>query len=140
MPPSAEYWHMGETKMRFLNSSSRSFSGVKSFVMMKSLVAQYRDVAYLGTPFGRPAGVDGMALGIDCHRDWHILHHKFVNRFHAKVGERHHPRRFDGFRNQVGSAADSDEVNRLVALDGFDGGIAALGLAYHAQQAGFFQH
>jgi hypothetical protein len=76
---------------------------------------------------------------VDRHRDRHVLHVEFVDRFHAEVGEADHPRP-DGLRHQVGGAAHGHQVGRLVVLDRLDRGRAALGLADHRDQAGLRQH
>ena len=59
--------------------------------------------------------MDGIALGVDRHGHRHVLHLELVDRLHAQVGEGEHPGGTDGLRDEVGRAADRDQVYPLVA-------------------------
>ena len=60
--------------------------------------------------------------------------------FHAEVFKGDDASVLDGLADEVGGAADGDEVDGLVVADGVDGGDAALGFADHAEEAGGLEH
>src|SRR5574343_1375873 len=138
MPPSAEYWHIGATKMRFLSSSSRSLRGVKSLLM--TLPCNNRNAANPGAPFSRAAVVYRVSLAVDRDRDRHILDFKFVNGFHPQIGKGDDPGGLDRLGDQIRRAADGDQVHRAMVTNGGDGRVPTFCFADHAQQAGFLQH
>ena len=89
-----------------------------------------------GLPLGGAGGVDAGAERVDGDGDGHVCHLKFINRFHAEVGEGEDAGGVDGLGDEVGRAADGDEVDGVEFADGGDGFWPALGLADHAEQAG----
>ena len=80
------------------------------------------------------------AAGVHGHRDGHVDHLEFVDRFHAQVAEADDLGLPDRLGDQVGRAAHRHQVRRLVPLDRLDRLGAALGLADHADQAGLREH
>ena len=76
-----------------------------------------------------PSGVNGDG-------DGHVCHVELIDRFHAEVGEGEDAGGVDGLGDEVGRAADGDEVDGVELADGGDGFWPALGLADHAEQAG----
>src|ERR1019366_7443997 len=91
-------------------------------------------------PFGGAGLVDTGALGIDGHRDGHVLDFEFIDAFHAEVFKGQLARADDRLRDEVGGSAYGHQVDRAELLDGLDRYRAAFGLADHAQQAGFGEH
>ena len=89
-----------------------------------------------GLPLGGAGGVDAGAERVDGDGDGHVCHLKFINRFHAEVGEGEDAGGVDGLGDEVGRAADGDEVEGLELADGSDGFRTALCLADGAEQAG----
>ena len=81
-----------------------------------------------------------LATAVDGHCYRHVFDLKLVDGLHAEIGKGHGSRFLDGLRDQVGRAADRHQVDRPVLLDRGDGGVAALGLADHAHQAGLIEH
>ena len=71
-------------------------------------------------------------LAVDRDGDGHVLHLELVDRLHAEIGEGEDARAFDGLRDEVGRAADGDQIDRLELADGRDGCRAAFGFADHA--------
>ena len=82
-----------------------------------------------GLPLGGAGGVDAGAEAVDSDGDGHVDDIKFIDRFHAEVGEGEDAGGRDGLGDGVGRAADGDEVEGLELADGGDGFRAALGLA-----------
>ena len=91
-------------------------------------------------PLGGAGLVDAGALGVDGDGDGHVFDVEFVDAFHAEVFEGQLARAGDGLGDEIGCAADGHEIDGAEFLDGLDGGGAALGLADHAEQAGFGEH
>ena len=80
-------------------------------------------------PFESTATVTGMSL-----------HLELVDGFHAEVLEGQQARAANRLRDQIRRAADGHQIDRAEFANGFDGLRAALGLAHHAEQAGFSEH
>src|SRR5438270_13984952 len=65
-------------------------------------------------PFLGAGLVDAGASAVHGNGDRHVLDVELVDRFHAEVGEGEDAGALDGLRDEVGRAADGDEV------DGFE--------------------
>ena len=73
--------------------------------------------------------MDGSTAGIDSDDDRHILYFEFVDRLHPQVFECHDPCGTNGFRDQVGRTADSDQRGGAILLDRLYGTGSTLSLA-----------
>src|SRR5690606_36498517 len=98
------------------------------------------DLAYASLPFARTGLVDRFAGGIDRYRDRHVADLELVDRFHAEVFEREHPRFANRLGDEVCRAADRHQVGGAMSANRLDRDRPALGLADHGDQAGAREH
>ena len=91
-------------------------------------------LGYAGLPLGGAGGVDAGAERIDGDGDGHVDDIELVDGFHAQVGEGEDAGGLDGLGDEVGRAADGDEVDGVELADGGDGFWPALGFSDHSQE------
>ena len=84
--------------------------------------------------------MDGVTLSVDGYGDRHVYDLKFIDGFHAEVLEGENAGGANGLRDEVGCAADGDQVDGLELADCVEGDLAAFGFADHAEQARFGKH
>jgi len=87
-----------------------------------------------GLPLGGAGGVDAGAERVDGDGDGHVDDIELVDGFHAQVGEGEDAGGLDGLGDEVGRAADGDEVDGVELADGGDGFWPALGFSDHSQE------
>ena len=82
----------------------------------------------------------GFTRRINRNGDRHVLHDELVDRLHAQIGKADHTRGLDCLRDQISGATYRHQICGFVFADRLDRDRAALGLADHAEQAGFAEH
>src|SRR5258708_38401309 len=123
---------------RKATATTKATTTALRFFVLRSL--QDGDACDAAGPLLGAGVVDAAASAVDGYGDGHVLDFELVDRLHAEVGEGEDARALDGLRDEVGRAADGDEIDRFELANGGDGGGAALGFADHAEQTGFGGH
>ena len=84
--------------------------------------------------------MDRGAGRIDGHCYRHILYFELVDGLHAEIGEGHDASGPDGSGNEIGGAADRDQIGGLLAANRLDGRRTSFCLANHGDRPGLRKH